>query len=67
MIKSDRKIELEREVAKEVEEKLDAMAKLHENMAKQFERYDLEEAQYMENLKAGWYRNFMMEIKEMSK
>lgn len=67
MIKSDRKIELGREAVKEVEEKLDAMAKLHENMAKQFERYDLEEAKYMEHLKASWYRKFYFELKEMSK
>lgn len=67
MIKSDRKIELRQGAAREVLGKLDAMAKLHENMAKQFERYDLEEAKYMEHLKASWYRMFYFELKEMSK
>lgn len=66
MLRNERKPILQRGAAEKIAVELAAMAQLHKNMGKMYQKHGFEEAQYQENVMAGWYRSFYREMKGMS-
>ena len=63
MLSNDRKQLLKRGAAERLEVELAAMLRLHQNMGRMYEKHAFEEAKYIENVQAGWYRRFSLELK----
>lgn len=64
MLRNERKPILQRGAAERMAVELAAMVQLHKNMGKMYQKHGFEEAQYLENVMAGWYRKYYMEIKK---
>lgn len=63
MVRNDRKPLLQQVAAERLEVELAAILRLHANMGGMYKEHGFEEARYIENVQAGWYRRFQLELK----